>query len=136
MILYYLGSAMEGTCIINDGIINSISLRTGGSCTINNGQIENITLSTDGNDIYLTIGDMNATLNNDNPQIEDITITSGDLAGITAIINFYNGIIKNCDRDIEYNLLGESIRGYVGEYYIRPGYKAQKTEEGIILVKE
>lgn len=136
MILYQHGISMAGTFIINDGIINSISLRTGGNCTINSGQIEKITLSSDNKDIYLTIGDMNETLNNDNPQIGDISITSNDLAGITAIINFYNGIIKNCDIDIEDALLGGNEHGYVGTYNIRPGYKAQKTEEGIILVKE
>ena len=126
-----------GIVIINSGTINYLDLLRGGkSITINSGKIGTISVGDNSGNIDLTIGNINKNLNDNNPQINNIELNSPDLVVITAIINFYNGIIKNCDINIEDALLGRNDHGYVGTYNIRPGYKAQKTEEGIILVKE
>ena len=123
-----------GGFVINGAVVKTISLIKGGTCTINGGNIEEILLSTDSGNIYLTIGNIDETVNNNNPQVENIEIVSGDLAGITTIINFYNGIIKGCAFSLE------DEEGYkevsITEYNVRSGYKAQTTADGTILVKQ
>lgn len=114
--------------IINGGNIEEIDLTNGGTCIINNGTINTIKLANNYYNIDLTIGNIDETVNNNNPEIGNIEITTGDLAGITAIINFYNGIVKKGLNDTSWII--------EGEYNVRPGYKAQTTTNGTILIKE
>ncbi len=126
----------QGTVVINGGTINYLDLLRGGiSTSINSGKIGTISVGDNSGNINLTIGNVDESVNNNNPQIGNIELNSPDLAVLTAIFNFYNGIIKDCDDLIEYALLDGGNLG-VGTYNIRPGYKTQKTSEGIILVKE
>ena len=130
-------TGISGTIIINNAEVEVLNFINGGICTINSGKIERIDLSSSGGDINLTIGNINDTVNTNNPQIGNIDITSFDLAGITAIINFYNGIIKECFFNLEDETgLESSNHPYEFEYNLRPGYKAQTTTEGTILVVE
>ncbi len=115
---------MHGTYIINDGIIEKINLTKGGSCTINGGDIGEIVLSDDSGNINLTIGDINSEVNNNNPKVNSIKTVYGDIT-VECIINFYNGIIKECEFDFE--RYGINIRN---------GYKVQKDSNGIVLVEE
>ena len=121
-----------GIYIINDGTIKALDLIKGGTCTINGGKIEEILLSNDAGDVNLTIGNINSEVNMTNPQIGRIHHVSGTIAPITFTINFYNGIIKECFFDLE------DASEFDAEliYTTRPGYKAQTTAEGTILVKE
>lgn len=122
-----------GTFIINDGIINSISLGKGGTCIIKGGSVNKIALSNDSADIYLTIGDIDKDVNTNSPEIEDIEVIS-DLTTIKTIFNFYNGNIKNCFLNLEDGTVPGGFG--VSEYNIRPGYRAETTSNGTILVKE
>ena len=123
-----------GTFIINDGIINTISLEHGGTCVIKEGNVNEISLNSSQEDIYLTIGDIDKEISTNNPEIGNIYINSSDIAGITSVFNFYNGNIKNCF----FNLEDGTFPGVFGvsEYNIRPGYRAETTSNGTILVKE
>lgn len=111
-------SGAPGTFIINDGKIETISLIKGGTCVINGGEVNNIILGNDSGDIDLTIGDINKEVNTNSPKVNNMEISSGDLAGIKSVINFYNGILN----------------GFYDN--VRPGYKVENTAGGSILVKE
>lgn len=124
--------------VINDGNVSYIEMRVGGNFEINGGTITCIELADDQGDANLTIGDINEAVNNSNPEIQEIKART-DLAGIKTVINFYNGIIKDCFFDLEdepgsvHQSQGNS---YIYTYNRRPGYKAQNTTDGTILVKE
>ena len=117
--------------VMNGGKVDLINITQGGTCIVNKGTVNEILLGDISSDINLTIGNMNDTLNTNNPQIGNIALAYADLYGITTIFNFYNGIINKSDIEME-----ENSKNFEGEYNIRPGYKAQKTTDGIILVKE
>ena len=119
-----------GTYIINDGIIEKIALGKGGTCEINKGEIGTIELSDDAGNIDLTIGDIDEQVNSNNPKISNIKTIYG-MVTVECIINFYNGIIKECEFDFN----GEESIGNV-QFNIRNGYKVQKDSNGIVLVEE
>lgn len=119
---------ITGTILLDGGNIDEIDFRNGGSCTINSGTVRKILMGNNANNIYLTIGNIDKTVNNNDPQIESIEVTTGDLAGITCSIEFYNGIVKKG--------LEDNLSWIYGEYTIRPGYKIETTSEGTILVEE
>lgn len=121
--------SITGPITLNGGSIDQIDFRNGGNCTINSGIVDRILMGSNADNIYLTIGNINDPVNNNNPQIGSIVVTTGDLAGITCNIDFYNGIIKQ-------GYSNTSNEGYFGTYNIRPGYNAETTSEGTILVKE
>lgn len=122
--------------VINDGNVSYIEMRVGGNFEINGGTITCIELADEQGDANLTIGNINEAVNNSNPEIQELSLRT-DLAGIDAVINFYNGIIKKCSFDLEDETgLGSSNQGYFFTYNVRPGYKAQNTADGTILVKE
>ena len=104
--------------ILYNGEIDQVHLLNGGKCIINGGIVNKIRL-----------GSNYGNINNNDPQIKEIQVETGDLAGITAIINFYNGIIPK-------GYYGDDDSGYYGEFNLRPGYKAQTTADGTILVKQ
>lgn len=120
---------------VNDGIIEKLDLTKGGIFQINGGKINSIQLSNDANNINLTIGDVNQPVNNNNPEVGRIECVSGDLSTIQTVISFYNGLIKESFFNLE---TGNDIVGrpFTGKYNIRPGYKAETTSEGTILVEE
>lgn len=68
----------------------------------------------------MTIGNLNDAVNLTNPTIKEIYFRT-DLAGINTEIKFYNGIVKNVTYQNFYTEL-------------RPGYKAETTTDGTILV--
>ena len=115
--------------ILYNGEIDQVHLLNGGNCIINGGIVSKIRLGNNAGNINLTIGNINENVNNNDPQIKEIQVETGDLAGITAIINFYNGIIQK-------GYYGDDDSGYYGEFNLRPGYKAQTTADGTILVKQ
>ena len=122
--------------VINDGNVSYIEMRFGGNFEINGGTITCIELADDQGDANLTIGNINEAVNNSNPEIQELSLRT-DLAGIDAVINFYNGIIKKCSFDLEDETgLGSSNQGYFFTYNVRPGYKAQNTADGTILVNK
>lgn len=120
--------------VINDGNVSYIEMRVGGNFEINGGTITCIELADDQGDANLTIGNINEAVNNSNPEIQEIKART-DLAGIKTVINFYNGIIKDCFFDLEVEA-GNNIPDYSASYNVRPGYKAQNTADGTILVKK
>ena len=72
----------------------------------------------------MTIGNLNDAVNLTNPTIKEIYFRT-DLAGINTEIKFYNGIVKNVtDCATNENFYTE----------LRPGYKAETTTDGTILV--
>lgn len=121
--------SITGQIELNGGSIAEIDFRNGGNCTINSGTVDRILMGSNMNDIHLTIGNINEAVNDNNPQIGSIEVTTGDLAGITCNIDFYNGIIKQGYSDT-------SNEGDFETYNIRPGYKVETTSEGAILVAE
>ena len=115
---------------INNGEIDIIDATLGCDCIINGGKVNEILLGSSAGNINLTIGDKEQDVNYANPEIKSIRTTTGDLASITAIINFYNGIVKG-----EFN---SSIIGIMtGEFNTRTGYtsKYDSTIDGTILVQ-
>ena len=122
-------STIEGNN--NSGsIYGTISNSEGGKLVINGGKVNEILLGNYSDNINLTIGDKEQDVNYANPEIKSIRTTTGDLASITAIINFYNGIVKG-----EFN---SSIIGIAtGEFNTRTGYisKYDSTIDGTILVQ-
>ena len=115
---------------INNGEIDTIDATLGCDCIINGGKVNEMLLGNSGNNINITIGDKEQDVNYTNPEIKSIRTITGDLAAITAIINFYNGIVKG-----EFN---SSIIGIAeGEFNTRTGYtsKYDSTIDGTILVQ-
>ena len=123
------GLMYGGIVTINVGTVDEIDLRNGGSCVINSGIVGTILMGNNASNINVTIGNIDEAVNNNDPQIENITITTGDLAGIDCNINFYNGII-------EQGFHNSGNEGYFGTYNVRPGYKTETTSDGTILVEK
>lgn len=127
-------SSSPGTYVINDGNIDSLNFIKGGTAVINEGKIGEIALSNDSGNINMTIGDINKAVNTNNPEIGKIYIVAPDLAGITTIFNYYNGIVKDCS--FAYIFDGEKNESIYGEINIRPGYKVQNNSNEITLVPQ
>lgn len=123
------GLMFAGFVRINGGSIDEIDLTKGGNCIINSGTVDTILMANNANNINVTIGNIDEAVNNNDPQIKNITITTGELSGIDCNINFYNGIIKQ-------GFHNSGNEGYFGTYNMRPGYKAETTSDGTILVEE
>lgn len=111
--------------IINGGNVETIDATVGGTYKISGGTVNTILLGNNMNDINITIGDNTKPVNTNEPKVGNIQITTGDLAGTNAVINFYNGIVGN--------LPGEE---FLVNCNIRSGYKTQSTSNGIILVPQ
>ena len=111
--------------ILNGGNIETIDAAVGGIYIIKGGTVNTILLGNNMNDINITIGDNTKPVNTNEPKIGNIQITTGDLAGINVVINFYNGIVGNLPEE-EFSV----------NYNIRQGYKTQSTSNGIILVAQ